>query len=296
MASLDEASEVFQTFLSFPMLPLELRIEIWRCAALADSRIIEVHWACGKGYSLHSYPPALISTCRESRQHTWELYGRDELERRNTDSNPQLVYTAFNYERDILYFPYASPCPVSLGRSLALFLLPFSRAEGRLKEIRHLALSIPPPDVSTDEFNQIKHICDRFARIQEIARNSCDLQLDTLLLVLDKMSYDNKHEVVRNFRELKHGYCFMESVRKICSEVLEAPVSPNPNMGRLGATGTSGTWGNPKIKVLSPVRRYDNGQFKHMVNWSPRLSRARMEGREDPFFFRQFPITYRYKQ
>lgn len=280
-----------KTFVRFPKLPLELRIEIWRCAALADRRIIEVHWACGKGYTLHSYPPALISTCRESRQHTWRLYGRDELERHQGDDHPQLAYTAFDYERDILYFPYASSCSVSLGRSLAQFLLPFCHGKERSREIRHLALSIPSPYRYANGV-RIEDLCNQFVRIQEVARKSCDLQLDSLLLVLDNMSYDNEREVVRNFEEPRLECCDMERVREICKSALEAPVSTDPNMGRLGATGVSGSWGNPRIQVMFANRRYDYGRFKHMVNWSPRLSRARMEDREDPCFFRQFPETY----
>jgi hypothetical protein len=161
-------------------------MKIWEYAI--ETRVVEVHWRSLEGFTFHTYPPALLSVCRESRAVSYQLYH---------DSSMCLpaACALFNFNRDILYFPYPFQCSTSYGRSLEAFLTRLEKTE----QLRHLALALPlqepKHEISTNELNE-RHPLFRhgatskdsmsFAtRIQSIARRAGSLSLETITLVFE---------------------------------------------------------------------------------------------------------------
>jgi len=101
----------------FRLLAPELQNMVWDWAARNHSRIVEVSWRSGDGFSFHSHPPPLLSICKRSRDVAWNFYHSSKFTRRDTSS-----FAYFNYDTDILYFPYRFSCSTSYGLSLESFL------------------------------------------------------------------------------------------------------------------------------------------------------------------------------
>jgi hypothetical protein len=252
-------------FPQFPRLPLELRIQIWRYAVVDNSRIVEVHWASENGFTLNSYAPAVLSACRESREHTRQLYGTTKIHRPDASQEGLNAQAAFNYAHDILYFPYPSPCLNSHGISIAHFLRRVSKEDSR--KIRHLALSlplqIPPQGVTTD---LIDEMCNQFSHLQNIARQSSALQLDTLTLVFsDPIPMANGCGVGFGFGELPLDQKRLARLRRVCKSKLQAGVRRNLH-GPPSQSSPPRNWGNPRIDVRTVERKIGRG---HLVNWMP---------------------------
>jgi hypothetical protein len=109
------------TFYPFPRLPAEIRMQIWKDAF--EARIIEVHWSSPESFTFHSFPPALLSVCHESRSISRPYYCREKISlttRTASWTGPREAM--FNFEKDILYFPYQFQCSHTYGLLLETFL------------------------------------------------------------------------------------------------------------------------------------------------------------------------------
>ncbi|KAE8441906.1 hypothetical protein EG329_004164 [Mollisiaceae sp. DMI_Dod_QoI] len=80
-------------FLWFPDLPLEIQTMIWEQAALLP-RVVEITF---QPEQMFRAPPALLSTCHESRRISLPVYRKSTLSYYGST-------TYFNYEKDTLYF------------------------------------------------------------------------------------------------------------------------------------------------------------------------------------------------
>jgi hypothetical protein len=166
-----------RAFNFFPRLPVELRLEIWKTAL--HPRIVEVHWASQCGFTFHSYPSPLLSACKESKSVAAPFYFDTLIHQGD-------IAAYFNFEYDILYFPYRYPCSTSYGLSLESFLGKLDKDDA--SRIRHLALSMPAlahrnslEDLLTLDLSKCSTF---FANIQRIARRVRNLELKSIALVL----------------------------------------------------------------------------------------------------------------
>jgi len=117
-----------------------------------EERIVEVHWASGPGYTFHCRIPPLLQVCMESRAVALPVYHKRSISvpiPRSRLQEPIISMTGseylvtrqtyFNFQRDILYFPYRFPCSLSYGLALAGFLSRFKDT----RKIQHLAITLP---------------------------------------------------------------------------------------------------------------------------------------------------------
>ena len=166
-----------RAFIFFPRLPMEMRLEIWKAAL--HPRIVEVHWASQCGFTFHSYPSPLLSACKESKSVAAPSYF-------DTLIHQGGISAYFNFEYDILYFPYRYPCSTSYGMSLESFLDKLDKDD--VPRIRHLALSMPAlaPRKSLEDLLtlDLSKYSTFFANIQRIARRVRNLDLKSIALVL----------------------------------------------------------------------------------------------------------------
>jgi hypothetical protein len=120
------------------------------------------------GFTLSSYPPSVLMLCRESYDVTHGLFWLPGVHCEFNDMS-------FNWDVDTLYFPYPSPCSTSYGLSLGHFLNRYDI----FKDLKHLALCLPPR-VPADG------TCMKFlGAVQERARRimKFGLELESLTLV-----------------------------------------------------------------------------------------------------------------
>ena len=262
------------TFESFPSLPIELRMKVWEGAV--ESRVIEVHWRSLEGFTFHTYPPALLSVSRESRAVTYPIFH---------DSSMCLpaAYAFFNWDRDILYFPYPFKCSTSYGRSLETFLTRLERS----KDLRHLALALPlqepKNELSTTKLNERDPLFRQMGtnkdsmtfatRIQAIARRAGSLFLESITLVFEdpilchpegKPTYMDPG-VARTFTDIKTSDENPSELWKARTENfqwrLTLPHDDNDfnNAGNLppGTPRNSrNTWGTPEVYMKKVDRRH----------------------------------------
>jgi hypothetical protein len=271
-------NQVKMTFIFFPRLPTELRLEIWRVTLSLHPRIVEVHWASQCGFTFHSSSP-LLTTCKESKSVAAPYF--DAL-------NHQEDFKAyFNFENDILYFPYRYPCSTSYGMSLESFLGKLDKDDA--SRIQHLALSMPV--LSTRK--SLQHLlaldlsdCSTFfANIQRIARRVRDLNLKSITLVLGDSimasCYEKSYQlaswetvgIAATFEEaelldddpsmpLEDGdtLAFIRSLQAVeadCERALTLPHDRRPYHRLYNAVGHGNhwcTWGTPTL-MMKTVRR-----------------------------------------
>lgn len=94
------------TFSLFPLLPTELRLQIWRFTV--EPRTVDI--SVSESYLRFGYPlpvtntpvPGPLQTCRESRSELQKHYQRGFKELRNRD-DVELRYVWVNFEIDIIY-------------------------------------------------------------------------------------------------------------------------------------------------------------------------------------------------
>jgi hypothetical protein len=115
------------TFHPFPLLPLELRIQIWTDAfhSIVLNRVLTIRKRrTHDAYSSPTPPPALINTCRESRKYTGDHYQKCFT----VEGSPQYIWA--NLSTDIIFMNGALMNSLARGTSR------------EINEIRHLQLEL----------------------------------------------------------------------------------------------------------------------------------------------------------
>jgi hypothetical protein len=249
-------------FTPFLRLPIELQLHVWDYFVASDTRIVEVRWASEQGFTFHSSPPAPLSVCHTSRQYTQSRYLTSVLKRFDISKPNKSPQTLFDFERDILYFPYPSSCPISHRRSLAWFLRGLDVKD--TEALRNLAFTIPV----CNQHHKSSHgtigrtIGDIFRQIQVIARRSCRLHLKTLVLVLgDPGGRSNFYEGVQGFTKIKLEDQYLEVFQRFCDFWLMEPVCLNAGGPTPRQYSDSWSWGHPQIELGRADRIYENGDI-----------------------------------
>jgi hypothetical protein len=134
------------TFHKFPDLPYDIRFVIWQFAIedeeQSNGRVVEAKGHLVHGWTFQARKPALQITCQESRKIPHPLHhgpGDSEIHVPFRGTLEGSFSTFFNFERDILYFPYPSEVNHPFGPTLRSFIGRFHDMD----RVRHLAVGLP---------------------------------------------------------------------------------------------------------------------------------------------------------
>ncbi|KAG4435277.1 hypothetical protein IFR05_009237 [Cadophora sp. M221] len=259
-------------FTSFPNLPTELRLMIWKRAR--EGKIIEVHWASSSGsrFSAHAHPLALLSVCKESRDTILPIQSGSEYSLGGTS-------VRFDPEWDTLYFPYPSQCSTSYGLSLRALL----RKTVPDMDIRHLALCVPLLDTRLEaNIEALRHHSGLdtpeargrnsttfFSSVQNLARRARNLNLETLTIVTNDPfmrtwsdhSSTHQRSVTRCFKEIEMASAHEEELWAARAEYFQWQLAqPHDGVDSWADPQTmpqrQRTWGTPRVEFRTGERNY----------------------------------------
>lgn len=199
------STTMLTTFTAFSKLPKEVQILIWKCAILERPRIIEVNYR-SSAYSFSTGPSIFLNVCQASRtaqslvdktavvtsRLTREGISTPALARLGSGPPPRKTETsvAFDFDKDILYFPYGSSCSTSYGESLGSFLKGLGETSKR--KLRHLALTTYiQPESGEPNVDFLRDVLRVSKRIYRLEASLTDLTLivgDPYMMIIGQTS------------------------------------------------------------------------------------------------------------